>query len=85
MRLGEGVSLYGIARSYWGCQGRGVCGDSKWHGGVIEEIGYQIRRKRDTFCQFEMEGGDLGLQNLKLLRIVVVRLICSSLLCGVIL
>ena len=34
MRLGEGVSLYGITRSCWGRQGRGVCGGSKiaWGG-----------------------------------------------------
>ena len=40
MRLGEGVSLYGIARSYWGLQGRGVFGGSNSMGGrgVIEEM-----------------------------------------------
>ena len=39
MRLGEGVSLPGSLDPNWGHQGRGVCGGSKQHGGVIEEIG----------------------------------------------
>ena len=46
MRLGEGVSLSGSLDPDWGRQGRGVCGGSKWHGGVIEEIGVRLVKKK---------------------------------------
>ena len=49
MRLGEGVSLFRIARSYWGRQGRGVCGGSNSMGGNWRNmgvIGYRIGRKK---------------------------------------